>query len=189
MRSAADANPNQSPPADGVRTALDGIPLALRMIVYGVSFLSLMLGLLPYAASRLDVLCPACHVEIPAALRVAGGAVFAAALALYAWSSLLLSYHGRGAYVEFDPPRQLVTTGPFSWCRNPIAACVVLMLLGLGLACSSTGILLLALIAVPIAHAQVVLLEEPLLRKRFGAAFDAHAARVNRWLPRPPRSP
>lgn len=159
------------------------------MIVYGAFFLAFILVLVPYGVSRLEVLVPALRVELSLALRIAGGVLLTAALAVYLWSAVLLSLHGRGAYVEFDPPRRLVTAGPFGWCRNPIAGCVVLMLLGLSLAWSSTGVFLLFLIAIPVAHAQVVLLEEPLLRKRFGAAFDEHAARVPRWLPRPPRTP
>lgn len=30
--------------------------------------------------------------------------------------------------------------------------------------------------------------EEPTLSERFGAEYEAYAARVPRWLPRPPRS-
>jgi protein-S-isoprenylcysteine O-methyltransferase Ste14 len=81
-----------------------------------------------------------------------------------------------------------VATGPFQWCRNPIAGSVVGMVLGEALALSSVGILLLFVVAIPLAHMQVVLLEEPLLEKRFGSAYNDYRARVPRWLPRPPRN-
>ena len=120
-------------------------------------------------------------------LLLAGAAVFAAFLFIYLRTSVLLSRQGRGAYVEFDPPAELVTDGPFRWCRNPIAGCVVGMIWGLAFALSSTGVLLLALIAVPLAHVQVVALEEPLLRKRFGSAYEQYMYQVPRWIPRRPR--
>jgi protein-S-isoprenylcysteine O-methyltransferase Ste14 len=61
------------------------------------------------------------------------------------------------------------------------------MIGGLALAWSSIGVLLLFLLAMPLAHAQVVLLEEPLLRKRFGEAYVDYCRRVPRWIPRPPK--
>ena len=54
------------------------------------------------------------------------------------------------------------------------------------MAFSSTGILLLFLVAMLLAHVQVSLLEEPLLLKRFGASYADYVARVPRWIPRRP---
>jgi protein-S-isoprenylcysteine O-methyltransferase Ste14 len=34
-----------------------------------------------------------------------------------------------------------------------------------------------------VAHLFVVLVEEPLLRRRFGAAYEAYCQAVRRWLP------
>jgi protein-S-isoprenylcysteine O-methyltransferase Ste14 len=86
--------------------------------------------------------------------------------------------------VEFDPPAELVEAGPFGSIRNPVAACVVGMILGEALALSSTGVLWLALVAAVLAHLQVVRVEEPLLEKRFGQAYRDYCARVPRWIPR-----
>lgn len=170
----------------GLAPRLARIPLAARMLFYGVFFLSLALVGLPWLAYRVDVHWPAVHVEI-GPLRLLGAAVFAVFLGVYVYASYDLSRRGRGAYVEFDPPREFVSSGPYRWCRNPIAGAVLGMLLGEALALSSTGVLLLFLVALPLAHAQVVWLEEPLLRRRFGTAYAEYAARVPRWLPR--RSP
>ena len=164
-------------------STLRRIPLAVRMAVYGVGFLSAVLVALPWAAYRLDVYAPSCHVEI-GWLRILGWTVFAACLVTYVWSSYLLSRRGRGAYVEFDPPTQFVADGPYRRVRNPVAACVLGMLLGEAVALSSTGVFLLFLLAILIAHLQVVLVEEPLLRKRFGPSYEDYLARVPRWIPR-----
>lgn len=169
---------------------LDAIPLPLRMAVYYIAFLSFVLILLPWIASRLDAYVPIFRIELPTAVRFAGAVLFAAAFAIYNLASLHLTTRGRGAYVEFDPPSRFVASGLFRWCRNPIAACVVLMILGEGLALSSGGILLLFVVGIGLAHYQVVVVEEPLLRKRFGQDYEEYLARVPRWIPRPPkRSP
>ena len=153
------------------------------MLVYGVCFLSVVLGGLPWLAYRVDAYLPAWHVEI-GWWRAAGVVLLLIFFVTYVWSSYLLSRRGRGAYVEFDPPKEFVASGPFRWVRNPIAGSLVGMVLGEALAFSSTGILLLFVIALPLAHCQVVFLEEPLLRKRFGQAYVDYLAHVPRWLPR-----
>jgi protein-S-isoprenylcysteine O-methyltransferase Ste14 len=48
---------------------------------------------------------------------------------------------------------------------------------------SSGAVLILAGAAALLAHAFVVLVEEPGLTRRFGESY----ARYRRWLPRPPR--
>ena len=157
------------------------------MLFYGVFFLAAVLAGLPWLAYRIDVYLPGWHVQI-GWWRALGIVLFLIFFATYVWSSYLLSQRGRGAYVEFDPPKEFVATGPFRCVRKPIAGSLVGMLLGEALTCSSTGILLLFVIALPLAHCQVVFLEEPLLRKRFGQAYVDYLARVPRWLPRLPSS-
>ncbi len=167
------------------RSPLQRVPLKLRMVVYCAGFLSVVLVLLPLAARQLDAWLPAWQFTLPAPLRIVGGLLLFALLAIYLGCSYVLSTRGRGAYVEFDPPSAFVCDGPFRFCRNPIAACVVGMLGALALVWSSIGVLLLFLLAVPLAHLQVVLLEEPLLRKRFGQPYEQYLRSVPRWLPRP----
>lgn len=175
-------------PQIGSRAFFERIPLLARMLVYGAVFLAFVLGLLPWLAYRVDVHWPAWHVEIGAG-RWFGAALFVACVLIYVYSSYLLSRHGRGAYVEFDPPQAFVAVGPFRWCRNPVAGSLLGAILGEALALSSTGVLLLLVLALPLAHLQVVALEEPLLRRRFGPPYEEYLKRVPRWLPRPPREP
>jgi len=163
----------------------DAIPLPIRMFFYSISFLALMLAGLPWLAYRLDVFVPSWHVEI-GWYRLIGVVVFAIAFSIYLYASFVLTRIGRGAYVEFDPPKEFVAVGPFRWCRNPIAGTLVLTVLGEAIALSSTGILLWVLVGIPLAHIQVVFLEEPLLRKRFGQAYIDYVNRVPRWIPRVP---
>jgi protein-S-isoprenylcysteine O-methyltransferase Ste14 len=159
------------------------IPLSARMVVYGASFLAGVLVGLPWLAYRFDASYPQWHIEI-GVYRILGAIVFTAFLIMYITCAYVLAARGSGAYVEFDPPRVFVVSGPYRLCRNPIAACVVGMLLGEAFALSSTGVFMLFLAAIPIAHLQVILLEEPLLLERFGAAYEDYRKRVPRWMPR-----
>lgn len=166
---------------------LERIPIHTRMLFYGVPFLAAVLIGLPWLAYRVDVYAPRWHVEI-GWLRIVGVVLFLAFLGMYIFCSCVLSSLGRGTFVEFDPPRAFVASGPYRWVRNPVAACLVGAVFSLAIALSSTGIFLMFLLGLPLAHMQVVLLEEPLLRKRFGSSYEAYLRRVPRWIPRPPRS-
>lgn len=166
---------------------MDRIPVIVRFAFYTAFFLSVLLGLLPWLAHRIDVHFPAMHFSLGPIARGLGILIFVVFLCTYLASSRLLTSRGKGGHVEFDPPREFVASGIYRWVRNPIAGSAVLMLLGEALAFSSTGILLLFLLALGLAHLQVVFLEEPLLRKRFGASYTDYLDRVPRWIPRRPR--
>ena len=155
------------------------------MGLYGAAFLAGVLGGLAYLAYQLDVHVRAWHVEIGWG-RLVGVVVLAVFLGLYVYCSWQLTHRGQGAYVEFDPPSCFVADGPYRWVRNPVASCVVGMVLGEAIALSSTGVFLLFAAGMVLAHLQVVLVEEPLLRKRFGEAYEEYCRRVPRWVPRRP---
>jgi len=80
-------------------------------------FLTFALVALPWLAYRVDVLLPAWHFDI-GWLRIAGVAIFGAFLVVYLACSRVLSTRGRGAYVEFDPPREFVATGRTAGCAT-----------------------------------------------------------------------
>ncbi len=166
-------------------TLLDRVPLTVRVVFYGLFFLAVFVGFLPWLAHRIDVWRPQWHVEIGLA-RWLGWVIAVVFLVIYIRTSYYLTSRGRGAYVEFDPPREFVSGGPYRWMRNPIAGCVVMILLGEAIAFSSTGIALLFLVAIPLAHAQASFVEEPLLEQRFGSTYAEYKSRVPRWIPRSP---
>jgi len=153
------------------------------MFVYTVAFLGLVLGVLPWVFSRLDVYVAAAHVEI-GWVRAIGLALFAVSLTLYLRASYVLTRRGKGAFVEVDPPTELVVVGPYGYVRNPIVAFLLGAMLGEAIALSSTGVLIMFFVFLTLAHRQVTRLEEPLLRKRFGRSYDEYCAHVPRWIPR-----
>ena len=134
-----NASPDQSSP---MRSTFDRVPLLMRMVVYAFGFLGLVLAAIPCVFYQLDVYLPVVHIDIGWVrwLGVAWTAVF---LTLYLAASYVLTYNGKGAFVEFDPPKELVIRGPYHYVRNPVAACLVATMLGEAVAMSSTGILVM----------------------------------------------
>jgi len=100
------------------------------------------------------------------------------------YCAVFLSRHGRGTPYPRLPPRGLVTTGPFARVRNPIISSWGIMIIGLAVAMNWTGILLLMAPGFLGIHAYVAYHEEPILRDRFGAAYDKYRSKVPRWIPR-----
>ena len=80
-----------------------------------------------------------------------------------------------------DDKTQLITSGPFAISRNPMMLCVIVAQVGLFLALPSAFTLLCLAVGLWAVVAQVNV-EQRLLRKRFGVAYEAYAARTPRWL-------
>jgi len=96
-----------------------------------------------------------------------------------------LAYIIRGGKDGHVYAEELVTTGIFSHCRNPLYVGNILMLFGVGVLSNS---LLYVLVIMPlffVIYQAIVLAEENFLRGKFGQAFNNYCARVNRWIPDP----
>lgn len=94
-----------------------------------------------------------------------------------------LAYIIRGGKEGKVYAEELVTTGIFNHCRNPLYLGNILMLLGVGILSNS---LLYVAAVIPVfllIYQSIVLAEENFLRKKFGTQFENYCKRVNRWLP------
>ena len=76
----------------------------------------------------------------------------------------------------------LVTTGPFSFTRNPIYLGAVTTMLGLGLISGILWFLLLAPITGFVVQKLAVEREERHLETRFGKKWRDYAKKVRRWI-------
>lgn len=164
---------------------LQRIPLSLRMILYTLLFLGVVLGVLPFLFYHLDhTLLPQMRIDIGPLGRRIGWGWFGLSLLAYLGAALVLTTKGKGPFVEFDPPRELVDDGPYRYVRNPIVLALLSTQFGEALAFSSTGIFLMFLLFAYLGHRQVTRLEEPLLLQRYGQAYADYCAQVPRWIPR-----
>jgi protein-S-isoprenylcysteine O-methyltransferase Ste14 len=164
--------------------------LACKMIFYAVSFLAFILVGVPYGFHYLGKLVLPSTVQAwlrpESGQHVAGAALFVVGLIGYLISSLWLVIVGKGPFVEFDPPTAFVATGPYRWMRNPVAAMLLVTVLGEAIFFGSPGIFILFFLGLPLAQLQVVCVEEPRLRARFGQSYIDYCRAVPRWLPRRP---
>ncbi len=126
--------------------------------------------------------------EATLARLVLGAVLCTAGLAMFAWCVRLFARVGRGTLAPWDPTRALVTLGPYAYVRNPMISGVAAMLAGQAVAYGSLLLAAWLLLFVLVNHAYFLLSEEPGLRRRFGASYDAYRARVPRWVPRAPRA-
>ena len=161
---------------------LEKIPLPVRTAFYGVFFLGIVLVAVPYELYWFFDSYLGLHYDV-GWFRIAGVTAFAALLFFYITATYILTSRGLGANVEFDPPKQFVSQGPYLYTRNPVVVSLVGATFAEALAMSSSGILAWACVAAIVAHLQVVYVEEPLLRKRFGEAYGDYCRRVPRWIP------
>jgi protein-S-isoprenylcysteine O-methyltransferase Ste14 len=112
------------------------------------------------------------------------GFVVAAAGQAIRIATIGLKYIIRGGRGRMVYAEDLVTEGIFAHCRNPLYVGNILIVAGLGVMSNS---ILFNLVATPVfvfMYAAIVRAEEAFLRGKFGAAYDAYARDVNRWLPR-----
>ena len=91
---------------------------------------------------------------------------------------------GRGTQLPLMPPDRLVRRGLYARVRNPMYWNYVLIVLGEAVLYRAPVLIAYAAALFALAHVYVVHIEEPQLRRRFGADYDAYCARVPRWLPR-----
>jgi protein-S-isoprenylcysteine O-methyltransferase Ste14 len=108
----------------------------------------------------------------------------AAGIALYARCAWDFAVVGRGTPAPYDPPRRLVTTGPFAYVRNPIYLAVLLVIFGEAVLLRSATLLGYTLFLWVAFHLRIVHFEERRLRAEFGEAFERYRGQVPRWIPK-----
>lgn len=131
----------------------------------------------PYLLARGDVHLAPAHTT-------AGVGLAALGWSMVVWTNALFVRIGLGTLAPWDPTKRLVVAGPFAHVRNPMISGVACAIAGVALATwsSRVGGWLLAFLLVN--HVYFIVSEEPGLRRRFAADYDAYAAAVPRWWPR-----
>jgi protein-S-isoprenylcysteine O-methyltransferase Ste14 len=156
----------------------------VRSIVYAVSYVTIVMGALPYVFARwLGAGSP------PVAVVGAGAALAAAGFALFLWCVVLFVSGGRGTQSPMEPPTRLVIKGPYRLVRNPMLLGNLVVLLGEAVMFASPGILVYALGFFAVCQLIMVKVEEPSLAERFGGDYESYARSVPRWFPALTRRP
>jgi protein-S-isoprenylcysteine O-methyltransferase Ste14 len=114
-------------------------------------------------------------------LTALGLVAAAAALALDISAALAFRRH-RTTIMPNRPATALITSGPFALSRNPIYVANTLLVGGLGLVFGIGWLVIAALLGALLTQKLAIEREERHLAARFGADWQAYAARTPRWL-------
>lgn len=152
----------------------------VRTLVYATTFVSLFLVFVP---ARLLARSGIVNPPAIGPAQVAGGLLAALGTAVVLWCVLSFAFLGRGTPAPFDPPRRLVTRGPYRRVRNPMYLGAVTTLAGAALFYQSPALLVYCAFFIIAVAVFVVGYEEPTLRRTFGVDYERYCRRVGRWWP------
>lgn len=162
--------------APGRRGRLAGVTLLASLWFACVFFVALPAGVLRLAGRSL--------LPPGGASLLVGLAVVIAAHAALLPQVVAFVRHGDGTHAPFAPPRQLVARGVYRRVRNPMYLLYTLVIAGEAIAYRSLALAAYTALFWLLAHVYVVAVEEPGLRRRFGAPYEAYCRSTGRWLPR-----
>ena len=155
----------------------------LRTLVFTILVAGLWTVALPYW-----LLSPGLRPHL-AGVGIAGALLVASGSALYVTCAFWgFALRGQGTPAPIDPPKKLVVEGPYRFVRNPMYWSVVSVMLGEAILLRALSLALWAAVFFSGASLFVILYEEPVLRRKFGAAYEEYCRRVPRWLPHWPKS-
>lgn len=111
---------------------------------------------------------------------------------MYAMSSISFLTEGSGTpaiwftrtfkFIVGEEPAKLVRGKLYRFSRNPMYLGVFLFVIGEALWFGSAALLVYAAVVWFFFHLTIVLVEEPHLRKKIGAAYDEYCRAVPRWI-------
>lgn len=111
-----------------------------------------------------------------------GTILFSFGLAILLECIVRFAWQGRGTLSPIDPTKDLVIKGLYRYSRNPMYVGVMLMLAGEAVFFESKFMWGYGLIVFLIFNLFILLVEEPRLRKDFGADYQAYCKKVRMWL-------
>ncbi len=113
-----------------------------------------------------------------------GVILLAIGLVICAWC-VVWFMRAKGTPVPFNPPRELVTVGPYACSRNPMLTGVFAFLFGIGLMLHSVSMVFIwTPVFVVFNVLELKLVEEPELERRFGESYMEYRRRVPMFVPR-----
>jgi protein-S-isoprenylcysteine O-methyltransferase Ste14 len=141
----------------------------------------IMAGLVPWLLTGWHVRGP---LPYWAPMRVLGVILLVAGLIALIQAFARFVVEGLGTPVPVAAPERLVVGGVYRNVRNPMYVALLAVIVGQALLLGQLGLLLYAAGIWLIAAAFVRFYEEPALRRRFGADYEAYRRAVPAWWPR-----
>lgn len=117
-------------------------------------------------------------------LRAIGWVLVAAGAAVIVPAFVRFVVEGLGTPMPAAAPSRLVVGGVYRYVRNPMYVAVLAAIAGQALVFGSVGLIWYGLLVAAAVVTFVLVYEEPTLRRRFGADYDAYRRNVPGWWPR-----
>ncbi len=170
---------------------MTNLKLTVRAIVFSLLIPGTVGGLIPHLLSSsypytIDL----------GSLRYSGIVLIGVGLIFYLASLLRFVIEGRGTpaiwftrklrSVIGEEPTSLVTHGIYLYSRNPMYLGVLSVVAGTGVLRQSPVVMTYAVFLFVAFHCVVVFIEEPHLRKKFGASYESYLVKVSRWFGKRP---
>jgi len=159
----------------------------VAMLLAGVVFLILLPWVIIRIGPYLDDLLGLPSIQFGAANYIIGGLLVVVGLFFGLWSNYLQLTRGRGTPLPVLPTQELLTRGPYRYCRNPMTFGTILAYLGLGVAAGTIAGILLVLVFGACLVLYLKRMEEGELAERFGEAYLQYKREVPFIIPRPPK--
>jgi len=113
-----------------------------------------------------------------------GALLVALGLPLAAWSVYIQHSLGKGTPVPMVPTQRLIVTGPYRYCRNPMAFGTFLAYYGISMLFRTVSGIFITSLLLLIVIAYIKLVEERELAERFGAEYLEYKERTPFFIPR-----
>lgn len=154
-------------------------PSAIASLTVGSAFFALWFWLLPQWLGQVEIAGTARWRWLAAIPLVMGFAVALRCIWDFGWT-------GRGTPAPMIPPQRLVVVGFYRYVRNPMYLGFVVGWAGFWVVFGHpdpSTVVAVAAVALGV-HLFVLLYEEPILRRKFGAVYEEYCRNVHRWSPR-----
>jgi protein-S-isoprenylcysteine O-methyltransferase Ste14 len=126
------------------------------------------------------------HAPASSLLVAAGASVVVAGAVALVGTFALYVIEGKGTPAPVAPTEQLVVRGLNRYVRNPMYLAVVSVIVGQAIILAQPALFAYAAVAFAAMAAFARWYEEPHLRARYGAQYDAYCRHVPAWLPHLP---
>ncbi len=114
--------------------------------------------------------------------QAVGMAIFFAGWAPPVWAFVLFRLENTEIDPTSDANRALVVSGPYRFTRNPMYLGLIVVAFGMAVYVGSWPMLAAPVAVFLTANFVHIPYEEAKMRRQFGAAYDAYAGTVRRWL-------
>ncbi len=153
-------------------------------LLAGVIFAILIPVTVVTVGPSLDRLLGLQGFDLGAVNTILGGLLIVVGLSFALWSILTQLERGRGTPLPMMPTQELLTQGPFRYCRNPMTFGTILAYLGFGVVAGTFAGIGLVLCFGGLLLLYLKLVEEKELAERFGEAYLQYRRAVPFIIPR-----